>query len=64
MDPAIRGPLETIFSRLNFKPLVLFTFGEMSSNVRDYFVNLVADYGAEHLDTSTATTSLEAVRGG
>jgi hypothetical protein len=30
-----RGPLEGIFRRLDFKPLVFGTFGEMSSNVKE-----------------------------
>ena len=28
-----KGPLETIFGQIVFKPLVFGTFGEMSSNV-------------------------------
>ncbi len=30
-----RGPLESVFRRLDFKPLVFGTFGEMSANVED-----------------------------
>ena len=32
---AARGPLESLFKRLDFKPLVFGTFGEMSSNVKE-----------------------------
>jgi hypothetical protein len=33
---------------MDFKPLVLSSFGEMSTNVKDY-INLAVYYGAEHL---------------
>ena len=42
-----RGPLEGIFRRLDFKPLVFGTFGEMSSNVKEV-VNMAVEYGVEH----------------
>ena len=43
-----RGPLESLFRRLDFKPLVFGTFGEMSSNVKEV-VNMAVEYGVEHL---------------
>ncbi len=43
-----RGPMETLFRQLDFKPMVFGTFGEISSNVRD-LIDLVVEYGAEHL---------------
>jgi len=43
-----RGPLEGLFKRLDFKPLVFGTFGEMSSNVKEV-VHMAAEYGGEHL---------------
>jgi hypothetical protein len=47
-DPEDMGPLEAIIRQLEFKPMFFGTFGEMSSNVKN-FVNLVVDYGAEQL---------------
>ena len=43
-----RGPLENIFWRVDFKPLVFGPFGEMSSNVKEV-VNMAVKYGVEHL---------------
>ena len=43
-----RGPLEVIFRQLDFKPLVLSIFAEMSPNVKD-FVDMAVEYGVEHL---------------
>jgi hypothetical protein len=39
-----KGPLESIFRQLDFKPMLFGTFREMSSNVKD-FVDLDVDYG-------------------
>ena len=48
-----RGPLESVFRRMDFKPLVFRTFGEMSSNVKDV-VNMAVEYGVEHLGRTMA----------
>ena len=39
-----RGPLESMFRRLDFKPLVFGTFGEMSINVKEV-INMAVEYG-------------------
>jgi hypothetical protein len=41
--------------------MVFGTFGEMSSNVKD-FVDLAMDYGAEHLGKSKAALTLDTLR--
>ena len=41
--------------------MVFGTFGEMSLDVHD-FVNLVVDYGAEHVGKSMAASTLDMVR--
>jgi hypothetical protein len=56
-----KGPLETVFRQLEFKPMIFGTFGEMSSNVKD-FIDLAVDYGAEHLVNSMAASTLDMVR--
>jgi hypothetical protein len=56
-----RGPLESLFKRLDFKPLVFGTFGEMSTNVKEV-VNMVVEYGAEHLGRSMSATTIDGVR--
>ena len=55
-----RGPLESLFRRLDFKPLVFGTFGEMSSNVKDV-VNMAVEYGVEHLGRTMAATTQDGV---
>ena len=55
-----RGPLESLFRQLDFKPLVFGTFGEMSSNVKDV-VDMAEDYGVEHLGRTMAATTLDGV---
>jgi len=57
----IRGPLENLFRKLDFKPKVFGTFREMSSNVKD-FVDLAMDYGAEHLGKSMEASTMDTVR--
>jgi hypothetical protein len=47
--------------RLDFKPLVFGTFGEMSTNVKEV-VNMVVEYGVEHLGRSMAATTVGGVR--
>jgi hypothetical protein len=56
-----RGPLESVFRRLDFKPLVFGTFGEMSANVKEV-VNMAVEYGVEHLGRTMAATTVEGVR--
>ena len=56
-----RGPLESLFRRLDFKPLVFGTFGEMSTNVKEV-VNMAVEYGVEHLGRSMAATTVDGVR--
>ena len=56
-----RGPLESLFRRLDFKPLVFGTFGEMSSNVKEV-ANMAVEYGVKHLGRTKAVTTLDGVR--
>jgi hypothetical protein len=56
-----KGPLEGLFRRLDFKPLVFGTFGEMSSNVKEV-VNITVEYGVEHLGRTMAATTVDGVR--
>ena len=56
-----RGPLESLFRRRDFKPIVFGTFGEMSSNVKEV-VDMAVEYGVEHLGRSMAATTVDGVR--
>ena len=56
-----RGPLEGLFKRLDFKPLVFGTFREMSSNVKEV-VNMAVKYGVEHLGRTMAAKTVDGVR--
>ena len=56
-----RGPLESMFRRLNFKSLVFGTFGEMSSNVKEV-VNMAVENVMDHLGRTMAATTLDRVR--
>ncbi len=56
-----RGPLESLFRRLDFKPLVFGTFGECSTNVKDV-IDMAVKYGVEHLGRTMAATTVDAVR--
>ena len=56
-----RGPLESVFRRLDFKPLIFGTFGEMSSNVKEV-VSIAVEYGVEHLGRTVAATTVDGVR--
>jgi hypothetical protein len=56
-----RGPLENVFKRLDFKPLVFGTFGEMSANVKEV-VNMAVEYGVEHLGRTIAATTVDGVK--
>jgi hypothetical protein len=58
---AAKGPLESLFRRLDFKPLVFGTFGEMSTNVKEV-IDMVVEYGVEHLGRSMAATTVDGVR--
>ena len=53
-----RRPLESVFRRLDCKPLV---FGEMSSNVKEV-ANMAVEYGVEHLGRTMAATTVDGVR--
>ena len=53
--------MESVFRRLDFKPLVLGTFGEMSSNVKEV-VDMAVEYGVEHLGRTMAATTVDGVR--
>ena len=55
-----KGLLESLFRQLDFKPMVFATFGEMSSNVKD-FIYLAVDYRAEHLGKSMAASTMDTV---
>jgi hypothetical protein len=55
-----RGSLKSVFRRLDFKPLVFGSFGEMSSNVGEV-VNMAVEYGVEHLGRTMATTTMDGV---
>jgi hypothetical protein len=56
-----RGPLESLFRRLDFGPLVFGTFGECSSNVKAV-IDMAVEYGVEHLGRTMAATTVDAVR--
>jgi hypothetical protein len=47
--------------RLDFKPLVIGTFGEMSSSVKEV-VNMAVEYGVEHLGRTMAATTVDGAR--
>jgi len=53
--------LESLFRRLDFKPLVFGTFREMSSNVKEV-VDMAVDYGVEHLGRTMAATTVDGVK--
>ena len=56
-----RGPMESIFRQIVFKPLVFGSFGEMSSNVVA-LVETAVKYGVEHLGWNMAATTVDTVR--
>jgi len=56
-----RESLEGIFRKLDFKPLVFRTFGEISSNVK-VVVDMAVEYGVEHLERTMAATTVDGVR--
>ena len=56
-----KRPLETKFRRLDFKPLVSGTFGETSTDVK-VVVDMVLEYGVEHLGRTLASTTVDAFR--
>ncbi len=57
---AAKSPLEGLFRRMDFKPLVFGTFGEMSAKVKEV-VNMAVEYGVEHLDRTMAATTEDGV---
>jgi len=57
-----RGPLANVFRRLDFRPLVFGTFGELtSSNVKEV-VNMAVEYGVELLGRTMAATTVDGVK--
>ena len=56
-----KGPLETIFIHIIFKPVVFGSLGEMSSNVVS-LVETAVEYGAEYLGRDMAVTTVDTVR--
>ena len=52
--------MESLFRRLDFKPLVFGTFREISSNVKEV-VDMAVGYGVEHLGRTLAATTLDGV---
>ncbi len=50
-----------MFRRMDFKPLVFGTFGEMSANVKEV-VDMTVEYGVEHLGRTMAATTVDGVR--
>jgi len=56
-----RGPLESMFGQIIFKPLVFGSFGEMSSNIVQ-MVETAEEYGVEHLGRNMAATTVDTVR--
>ncbi len=57
----VRGPLESLFRQMDFKPLVFGTFGECSTSVKE-ILNIAVEYGVEHLGRSMAATTVDAIR--
>ncbi len=56
-----RGLLESLVRRLDFKPFVFGTVGEMSSNAKEV-VDMAVEYGVEHLGRTMAATTVDGVR--
>jgi hypothetical protein len=56
-----KGPLKSFFRHMDFKPLVFGSFGDTSTNVKQY-IELAVDYGSEHLGIAMAATTLEVVK--
>ncbi len=50
-----------MFRKMDFKPLVFGTFGEMSANVKKV-VDMAVKYGVEHLGRTMAATTVDGVR--
>ncbi len=50
-----------MFRKMDFKPLVFGTFGEMSANVKKV-VDMAVEYGVEHLGRTMAATTVDGVR--
>ena len=43
-----RGPLESLFRQMDFRPLVFGTFGDCNSNVKAV-IEMAVEYGVEHM---------------
>ena len=57
----VRGPLESLFRHVDFKPLMFGTFGECITSVKEV-PKIAVEYGVEHLGRSMAATTVNAVR--
>ncbi len=57
----VRGPLESLFRQIDFKPLVFGTFGECSTSVKEV-LNIAVEYGVGHLGKSMAATTVDAFK--
>ncbi len=55
-----RGPLESLFRQMDFKPLVFGTFGECSKSVKEV-LDIAVEYGVENLGRSMAAAHVDAV---
>jgi hypothetical protein len=56
-----RGPLESLFRRMDFRSLVFGTLGECSSNVKAV-IEMAVEYGVDHLGRTMAAITVDAVR--
>ena len=56
----VRGPPESLFRHLDFKPLVFGAFRECNTSVKEVLKIAVED-GVEHLGRSMAATTMDAV---
>ncbi len=57
----VKGPIESVFRQMIFKPLVYFSFGEMSSNVRE-LIETAVEYEVQHLGKNMVATTVDTVR--
>jgi len=57
----IRGPLESLFRHLDFKPLVFGTSRECNTSVKEV-LKIAVEYGVEHLGRSMAARTVDTVR--
>ena len=57
-----RGPLESIFRQIVFKPLVFGSFGKMSLNVVVALLEAAVEYGIQQLGRNMPATTVDTVR--